>query len=623
MREPIRAVVCLLLLAAAVQPGHAVETTSDYAVQLSAAVQISPPTLALSWPAECDNATQRYLVYRKLPGDTSWGKPRILAPSATRFADARITIGTAYEYQVARITPHYTAYGYLCAGIEVPVTEYRGKLLLVVDHTHADALSNELSRLEQDLVGDGWTVIRHDVNPGDTVRAVKEFIREQYRADPNNVKCVFLFGHVPVPYSGDIVPDGHTPDHRGAWPCDGFYGDMDGTWTDDQVDDTHASDPRNRNVPGDGKFDQSSFPAPLKLMVGRVDLYNLPGRLTWGGPPTFPSELELLRNYLNKDHKFRTGQFHLPRQGVLGDYFGVRSGEAFAASGWRNLSAFFGPTNITCLSKEGTWIPTLSTNAWLCAYGCGAGTFTSMGGLGNANWYHDGLTTDLVNDDVKAVFGMLFGSWLGDWDSEDDLLRSFLALPSYGLASMWSGRPHWFLQHMALGAPIGFSTRLTQNNGPDGLYKTEVNTAAGGTHIALMGDPSLCLYAVPPPARLLVATNDLGVKLSWTASPDPLVAGYYLYRASNPEGPFQRFTAGLLTNTDLEVPPAAIASTYMVRAVKLETSASGSYFNASEGTFGIALSRPGEIAQLVGKPKADTRASKELRNAKAEPKPAT
>ena len=34
----------------------------------------------------------------------------------------------------------------------------------------------------------------------------------------------------------------------------------------------------------------------------------MPGRLVWGGPATFPSELELLRNYLNKDHNFRFKQ---------------------------------------------------------------------------------------------------------------------------------------------------------------------------------------------------------------------------------------------------------------------------------------------------------------------------
>src|SRR5207244_5851132 len=140
---------------------------------------------------------------------------------------------------------------------------------------------------------------------------------------------------------------------------------------DNSVNDTGAADARNRNVPGDGKFDQSTFPAPLKLMVGRVDLANMPGRLTWGGPATFPSEVELLRNYLNKDHNFRHKLFDLPRRGIVGDYFGVRDGEAFAASGWRNLAAFFGADNVSVLPNQGTWISTLNSNSYLWAYACG------------------------------------------------------------------------------------------------------------------------------------------------------------------------------------------------------------------------------------------------------------
>jgi len=271
---------------------------------------------------------------------------------------------------------------------------------------------------------------------------------------------------------------------------------MDGRWTDNSVNDTTAADARNRNVPGDGKYDQSSFPAPLKLMVGRVDLANMPGRLSYGGPATFPSELELLRNYLNKDHNFRQKQFDLPRRGVVGDYFGARDGEAFAASGWRNHSTFFSADNVTALPEQGTWIPTLSSNSYLWAYGCGPGSFTSIGGLGNTDSYHDGVTTELVKADVKAAFTLLFGSWLGDWDSEDNLQRAVLALPSYGLTCSWSGRPHWFLQHMALGEPIGFGARLTQNNGPGGLYQNQVNSCAEQIHIALMGDPTLRLHVV-------------------------------------------------------------------------------------------------------------------------------
>src|SRR5207248_1131072 len=108
------------------------------------------------------------------------------------------------------------------------------------------------------------------------------------------------FGHVPVPYSGLLNPDGH-PNHLGAWPADAYYGDMDGLWTDTTVNyvGTDPGDPadtaRLANVPGDGKFDQSTIPGVVRLNVGRVDLANLPGYLQYQSSPSFPSEKELLR----------------------------------------------------------------------------------------------------------------------------------------------------------------------------------------------------------------------------------------------------------------------------------------------------------------------------------------
>src|SRR5712691_7949751 len=394
MRKAFSVVMGLLLVAATARTSGA-ERTWEFCVQVSATVQVAPAQIVLNWPQDTYTQPASYTVFRKAPGPSSWGTGTTLPGTTTNYTDTNVTAGTAYEYQIIKTTSPYTGYGYIYAGINVPLTENRGKLLLVVDNTYAANLTNELAVLQQDIIGDGWTITRLDVSRNDSVINIKNLIKAQYNADPAHVKAVFLFGHVPVPYSGNIVPDGHAPDHQGAWPCDGYYGDMDGVWTDNSVNFARASDPRTRNVPGDGKFDQSSFPAPLKLMVGRVDLANLPGRLSWGGTATFPSELELLRNYLKKDHQFRTRQFDLPRRGFVGDYFGVRDGEAFAASGWRNFSAFFGATNITTLPGKGTWIPTLKTNTSLWAYGCGAGSFTSIGGLGNSDKYNNGTTSEL------------------------------------------------------------------------------------------------------------------------------------------------------------------------------------------------------------------------------------
>jgi hypothetical protein len=263
----------------------------------------------------------------------------------------------------------------------------------------------------------------------------------------------------------------------------------------------------------------------------------------------------------------------------VGDYFGAHNGEAFAASGWRNFSALLGAANVTRIPKEGTWISVLSSTAYLCAYGCGPGTYESIASLGPP-----GTTAELVHQDLKAAFVLLYGSWLGDWDSEDNLLRSVLASPTCGLACAWSGRPHWFLHPMGLGETIGFGARLTQNNGPHGLYRNEANTAAGQIHIALMGDPTLRLHVVAPPRNLSARTNATAITLRWTPSEDS-VLGYHLYRATSLSGPFTRATTSLLVDPSYTDHNAGATGNYMVRALKLETSASGTYFNLSQGAF--------------------------------------
>ncbi|MDB6121078.1 MAG: Fibronectin type domain protein [Pedosphaera sp.] len=594
LKRSLALILCVLGLS--FQTVCAVDQTWIYSVQVSATVQSSLPKITLSWPQDSLLTPNDYTVYRKSLDANSWGSALVvLSGSSTSYADSSVTNGGAYEYRIVKHTSSdYTGYGYIYAGINAPLTEGRGTVLLVVDNTYATNLIAELTRLEQDLVGDGWSVTRLDVSRNDSPQNIKSLIRSRYNADPQNVKAVFLFGHVPVPYSGNTALDDH-PEHGGAWPADVYYGDMDGNWTDNSVYNTSAADVRNDNVPGDGKFDQDLIPGNVELMVGRVDLANMPGRAGANNLPTFASELELLRNYLNKDHKFRFKQIDVPRRGLVGDYFGYYNGEAFAASGWRNFAPFFGAGNVTSLPTQGTWIPQLHTTPYLWAYACGPSEYTSLNGIGNQTSYHTGTTPDIVSNDIQAVFTLIFGSWFGDWDSQDNLMRSVLATPTYGLACGWSGRPHWFVHHMALGLPIGYSTRLTQNNTQNGLYQNQVNEYAAGIHVALMGDPTLRMHVVAPPSNLYMDANSGGVFVSWNASSDS-VAGYNIYRSSNTNGPFTRLNTSLVTDT-FYTDSTALAGTftYMVRAVKLETSGSGTYYNSSQGLFSLPVTLASQL----------------------------
>ena len=426
----------------------------------------------------------------------------------------------------------------------------------------------EIARLEQDLVGDGWNVIRHNVSSEDSPTNIKTLIQTDYNDDPANVKAVFLFGHIPQPYSGNLNPDGHT-NHKGAWPADVYYGEIDGTWTDATLTSTNSSWSRQHNVPGDGKFDQTILPSPVDLQIGRVDMYDMPAFAL--------NETELLRQYLDKDHKFRNLFFNALPRALIDDNFKYFSGEAFAASAWRAGSSWFGASQI--FAKD--YMSTLKTDPYLLSYGNGAGSYTTANGIGN--------TTDFATNQVHSVFTLFFGSYFGDWDSRNSFLRAPLASSPWALTCGWSGRPHWFMHHMALGLPIGHSTRVTQNNyyhdGHPALYQR--SSFGGYVHIGLMGDPTLRLHPVAPPSQLSTATNAAGdVELQWTASSET-VEGYHIYRAPASGGNYTRLNPSLEPSTSfLDTAPPNGTNSYMVRAVKLQTSASGSYFNPSQATFG-------------------------------------
>ena len=578
---------------------RAVDSTWNYAVEIIAAVQTSPAQITLNWPQDTNGTPASYTVFRKAPTGSSWGSlVATLSGSATSYTDNNVVVGTAYEYQIIKdfnAALGYFGYGYIEAGITIPLVDNPGTVILVVDNTYSANLTTELQRLQLDLVGEGWQVIRHDVNRTDSVVSIKNLILADYAANPSQVNTVFLFGHVPVPYSGMINPDGHA-EHVGAWPADLYYGVLTGQWTDTTVNyvNTFDTDPvdaaRITNVPGDGKFDQSTPPGPVQLQVGRVDLSNMPGDLQYQADPSFPSEQELLRHYLNKDHNFRITVLNPQRRALMGDYSGEKAGIAPAAAGFRSFAPMTGisSTELTNLNilyndQQGVWVPTLQSNDYLLALGCGAGSYSSVSGIGIQPPYFDALTTDIVSGDLRASFVMLFGSWFGDWDHPDSVLRSVLATPTYGLVAVYTGVPHWFIHPMGLNETIGYCARLTQNNTT--MYQNEVNLSPNEVDIALMGDPTLRLRMVAPVSAVTAQPSGSQAIVSWTATTDSTAANYHVYRAASASGPFTRLTNTPIAATTFTDSAAFNGAVYMVRAVKLEVTPSGSYFNGSDGAF--------------------------------------
>lgn len=546
----------------------------DYAVQLSATVQTSPPRIQLNWVNDANAIA--YTVYRKLKSDTVWTQLASYAGNVLTHPDSFVSVGAVYEYKVTKTTPLLSGVGYLFTGIAIPAVENRGTALLLIDSTFSTYLSAELQQLETDLIGDGWKVIRKSFLPTVKDTAVKNFIKQNYIT--SNVKSVLLIGQIPVPYSGNFAPDGHA-ERVGAQPCDAYYADVDGNWTDNSTQTTNNGTIYTPNTPGDGNWDQSTIPSDVELQVGRIDMRKL---------PIFSlSEKDLIKHYLNKNHRFRHKLLTASNSGLLFTRADIGIPN-ISAAGWRSQTSLFGAANLrdisTCTNSSCTnLIDSLKTNSYLWTYAGDGGSDTSFGG----NTF---TSTYCAQDSIKSVFMQVWGSYFVEWNKgssylQNNLLRSIIANKSHTLVSVWAGRfPYWYFHPMAMGESVGACAILNQNN-TRGVYEGGQPSLLAGAHMAIMGDPTLRLHIIAPISVLAAQSVANKIQLSWTTSPDA-TSGYYIYRSNSMNGTFTRIgsvSASSMVFTDSF--PIAGNNVYMIRPLRLEISPSGSYFNLGQGCF--------------------------------------
>ena len=137
-----------------------------------------------------------------------------------------------------------------------------------------------------------------------------------------------------------------------------------------------------------------------------------------------------------------------------------------------------------------------------------------------------------------------------------------------------------------MGDNIGLSAKLTMNNTT--LYTPQNGGWQGQpynrVHLALLGDPSLRMTVVPRPANLQVGNNGGLAAFTWTAAVGS-VDGYHVYEVNTSNGQLVKLTTNPVTQANFSSPavPFVNGKRYMVRAVKLQTSNTGKYYDLSLG----------------------------------------
>src|SRR5438067_1623561 len=128
MRKACRILASVVLLAALAHSSSAVVNTNklsvqtkEFCVQLSASLQENPPQITLAWPQDACSLPENYVIYRKAPEAASWGTGTTLPGRSTAYVDKHVLVGRAYEYQMVKKNAQYSGYGYICAGIKLPL----------------------------------------------------------------------------------------------------------------------------------------------------------------------------------------------------------------------------------------------------------------------------------------------------------------------------------------------------------------------------------------------------------------------------------------------------------------------------------------------------------------------
>ena len=501
-------------------------------------------------------------------------------PNARSYQDNTIVKGVLYEYGVVQrimftgYPPSFHPYppsSWVASGVEVPLQDSPGTVLLLVDQTMATSLARSLNLFERNLIGAGWKIVRSNVNRDtNTVggsgsasltsdpRPTKQVITQMHAAHPD-LKAVVLIGRVTIPFSGSNSPDGHG---TRAHSSDAYYADTDETWGDTI---NHASAVAPKNIPGDLRWDVVELATGRELMVGRIDMAGL----------TLFSETEtqLLDRYFHKNHAFRHGQLVATKQG----FWTINNPHPTTTIA--NITSYFGESKMTSKSSN-AWSTVTDSASYLWGVAGATGTVQSTTGIS---------TTQMTQSDYKVVFSAAGCSYMMETWRNNSAIRGLIAMPTWGIGSIVSHAYYGEILHpgFSMGRPLG-----EINTGPRERFSSFHPTDANyeyiqkSIHADLHGDPTVPMYVTPPPSNLEIVADGADAVLSWNASPAANLLGYHVYRSEGWSSPFARLSTTPVTGTGFrDSTPRSGDVIYMVRAVNLETRGTGTYIAASQGIF--------------------------------------
>ncbi len=281
-----------------------------------------------------------------------------------------------------------------------------GRICIVVHKDIYSSIASNLNQYQTDLISAGFSVLVYQYSAG-SAENLRTYLAGLYNQSQSLVGVV-LIGDIPyIIYEMMQFWETDQKLEYEDFPCDIFYMDLDGTWSDELNDGQVQA--------GNGKYDTRKGNIDLEIWACRMKTDNL---------TKLGSESDILNTYFNKNHRYRIGTLTATQQALayIDDDWERDAVYDAAYLGW-----WYGDSNVTLVSNpEATTASDYKNNHLTAPY-----EFMFIRSHGNSNshgfdrnnkqvfeWVYE---ADYLNYDPEALFYSLFVCSGSDYTANDYL----------------------------------------------------------------------------------------------------------------------------------------------------------------------------------------------------------
>ncbi|MEA3266225.1 MAG: C25 family cysteine peptidase, partial [Candidatus Fermentibacteria bacterium] len=234
----------------------------------------------------------------------------LIAVLALNIVPAGISPSSSLLYERSPMEAFPASFQNISVPISQPV-DGNTVLVVVADYV-ATPLAAELSQFQTDLTSEGWSVVVQNMSGG-TAADLKELLLNT----PDIDGAIFV-GFLPCAWFEDTC---WTAPSSEEFPCELYFMDLDGVWAD---------------TDSDSLFDSHTGDVAPEIWLGRIDAH----------AADFGSEVQMLSQYFQKNHLYRTGSLTPPSRAL-----------AFIDDDWSSytdcgLNSIYGASDVTVVNSE-------------------------------------------------------------------------------------------------------------------------------------------------------------------------------------------------------------------------------------------------------------------------------